>query len=175
MAVPGTRTWSAGEKITASRMNTEVRDALDFLLDPPRAHVYNSAGQVFANGTTVLCDWPDEAYDSQALHSGANSTRVTLVESGLWVCHLAIGFPDATYTTLTVNPRLNAGGVSTDGTSLRTEDFAPRDSGIVKWPFEFRASAGDHLEVFVTQTSGASRTSSAFSLAHGVQVRWVAI
>ena len=40
MAVPSQGTVAVGDKITASLWNDDVRDAVNFLISPPRVKVY---------------------------------------------------------------------------------------------------------------------------------------
>ena len=177
MAIPGVTLPVAGAKISAGTFGSEVDSAVAFLMDPPRCHAYNSTGQAFANGSTVLCTWDAEVYDwgTTPMHDNVtNPSRITVPETGLYDCAIFIALSSSiSYSQLDVNPRINAAGSSSGGSSIRTWACA-NGTGQVQLAFERRLTAGDYVEVFVTQTSGASRTSQAFSLGQGMQMRWVA-
>lgn len=178
MAIPGVTLPVAGAKVSATTFGAEVDNAVAWAQDPPRCHAYNSVGQAFANATTVLCTWDAEVYDwaTTPMHDTAtNPSRIIVPETGLYDCKIFIALSSTiTYTGLDVNARINAAGSSAGGTSIRTWACA-NSTGQVQIPFERRLTAGDYVEVFVTQTSGASRTSQGFSLGQGMQMRWVAL
>ena len=69
--------------MTAARLNTEVRDALDFLLDPPRLWAYDASGLALANATTTLITFDSEIYDTDTMHStSTNTSRCTFTTAG---------------------------------------------------------------------------------------------
>jgi hypothetical protein len=175
--VPGTRTWTAGERPSASLLNTELRDSLDFLLNPPACHVYDGAGVVLTNATSTLITWSAELFDTDTMHStSSNTSRIVFTTAGTYCIKINLSVPAATYTVFTINARLNAAGSSSGGTSLRTEAFDDHTmQNIGTWVWERPFSAADYIEFFVTQTSGANRTLDAFTLGTYAEARWVSI
>ena len=176
--IPNPRTWSPSEVLTAPRMNAELRDALAFLLDPPRCHAYDASSLALPNATTTLITFDSEIYDTDAMHStSSNTSRVTFTTAGLYEVHYRITLGGGTaITQLDLMARLNAEGFTSGGTSLRTQ---PWESGgsLKTAELQFRRffSAGDYIELFATQTSGATRNLSALSLGTMAQARWVGV
>ena len=176
--IPTPRTWSPGEILTAPRMNAELRGALAFLLDPPRCHAYDASSLALPNATTTLVTFDSEVYDTDAMHStSSNTSRVTFTTAGLYEVHYRITLGGGTaITQLDLMARLNAAGAPTGGTSLRTQPF--ESGGSLKTAeLQFRRFfyAGDYIELFATQASGATRNLSALSLGTMVQARWVGV
>ncbi len=71
MATPSPASWAAAAILTAAQLNTQLRDALKFLLNPPQVKAYPSTSQNVTTGTTVAIALDLEAYDRAA---GAAST-----------------------------------------------------------------------------------------------------
>ena len=175
--IPGTRTWSVGEYFTATRANTELRDAEDFLLNVPACHVWDSVGVSLINATATLLTWDSEIFDTDAMHSiASNTSRITFTTAGTYVIKINLSVPGATYTVFSINWRLNAAGSSSGGTSLRSESFDDHTmQNVGTWIWERAFTGGDYIEAFVTQTSGAHRTTDAFSLGTYAEARFVSI
>jgi len=176
--VPGTRTWSVGEDITASRLNLELRDALDFLLtDHPHCHVSDTTGTTMTNGTSTLVPFDGETYDNDTMHSTVtNNSRVNFTTAGLYEIMARVTITGGTtITTMDLNVRLNSAGSSSGGTSIRTQ---PWDTGgslkMAELYFHRPFAAADYIEVFLQQSSGANRTTSATTIGTMVQARWIA-
>ena len=74
MAIPVEDTISVGGKITAAWANSDVRDAVNFLIAPPRVHAYASAAQTLASPTVTLITFDSEQYDTDTMHSTASNT-----------------------------------------------------------------------------------------------------
>ena len=175
--IPGTRTWSVGEYFTATRANTEIRDAEDFLLNPPACHIHDSTGVVLSNATATQLFWNSESFDTDSMHDNATNTgRITFTTGGTYVVRINLSIPAATYTVFLINWRLNSAGSSSGGTSLRSEAYDDHTMQTVgTWVWERAFTAGDYIETFVTQTSGANRQCDAFSLGTYAEARFVSI
>ena len=84
MPVPVQRTWVVGEFPTAAMFNANVRDAVNFLLNPPAVLVYNGAIAI-AHATETYATFASERFDTENIHStGANTSRLTCTTPGLW-------------------------------------------------------------------------------------------
>jgi hypothetical protein len=165
MAYPSAaRTWAAAEKITAARLN-DIRDHLTALRQPPFVQAYDGAGVACANATSTLITFDSEANDNGATYDGAlhstssNTSRINLTTPGVWAISAYYALPSATYTAQVLNLRMNAAGSSSGGTSLRSAPFDPLQAPRLLLVREY-TSASDYVEMFVSQTSGASRTTS---------------
>jgi hypothetical protein len=81
------RTWIAGEVVTATVMNQDVRDNMTMVGNPPRCKVHRTATFSVSNNTITLLTWNDETrgYDTDSMHSTATNThRVNVNTSGLY-------------------------------------------------------------------------------------------
>lgn len=77
------RTWVTSEVVTASIMNTHVRDNLSELRTLHGCRVTKNATQSIATGSDVAVTFQTETYDTDGFHdTGANTERIT-VPSGL--------------------------------------------------------------------------------------------
>jgi hypothetical protein len=175
--IPATRTWAVGEIVTAARLNLELRDALDFLLNPPACHVSDGTGVSLVNSTATLMAWDSEQFDTDGMHSTVtNNSRITFVTAGTYCVKINLSVPGATYTVFTINARLNSAGSSSGGTSLRSESYDDHSmQNVGTWVWERAFAANDYIEFFVTQTSGANRTTDAFTLGTYAEARFVSI
>jgi hypothetical protein len=172
--IPGTRTWAVGEFITASRLNTEIRDALDFILNPPWCQPYDGAGIACANSTATLITMDSESEDSDAMHSTSSLTgRITIITAGVYEFQVYDQLPGATYTLHNLNPRVNSAGSSSGGTSIRTQTFETVASA--RMTFVRRFNAADEISFYITQTSGASRTTTTGNNVTGMTARLVSL
>lgn len=82
--VPSPRTWTVGELLTASKMNTDVRDGLNFLLSPPIAVLKASAGTSCGTSAhTAIAFAGTEDIDRDGGHStSVNTSRYTSATAG---------------------------------------------------------------------------------------------
>lgn len=168
--IPSQATKAVGEKVSAALWNDDVRDAVDYLLDPPRCQVYQATGQTFTNGAAAAAVTFDaETYDSDGMHDNVtNNSRITFVTAGTYILHVYTDLPAATYTVYTVTLRING------TTSIRTLAFVNPAGGFIRFTIERAFSASDYLEVLLTQTSGANRVAATGNNVTGVTARWVA-
>lgn len=180
VAVPVPYVAVAGAKAAASAFNAGVGSVLDYLMGTggngyPRAHIYSSTGLVFTNGVNRIINFDNETFDNDSMHDTVtNNSRITFTTAGLYDVDFLFTLPSATYTALDLNVRLNSAGSAAGGTSLRTQPFDTAGAGLTPFRFWRFFNAGDHIEFFLSQTSGANRTSSATSLASRAFVRWMA-
>ena len=81
--VPVSRTWVAGEIVTAAHFNTNIRDVLNWLLAPAICQASMASAQSIANITWVPLNFDTEAIDSTGMHSiVSNTDRFTAVYPG---------------------------------------------------------------------------------------------
>jgi hypothetical protein len=182
VAVPTPLNPTAGDVLSASAFNTGVKAVFDFLMNPPLCDLAMNVALAHVNSTATLETYDTEATDTDSMHStSSNPSRIVFTTAGRYHLGVYVFMPQVptTYSTYTVNLRLNAAGSSAGGTSLRSFSYgspggAPAQS-VTHLSRVF--SAGDYVETFVTQTSGSTRTTDA-SLglyANGFQARWVSV
>lgn len=125
-----------------------------FLANPPRCRVYNSANISHAtSGVAQALTFNSERYDTDTMHSTAvNTERITFTTGGTYdvFSHVAFAVNPTGYrqayirlnatTIIVADTRAAAPGEATHLTAATTYDF----------------SAGDYIEVYANQTSGAA-------------------
>lgn len=167
MAVP-----LAGQIIRAS-------DVITYEDAKPRLHAYDGTGLVCVDASVLkLMTWDTELYDTNSMHDPAvNPSRIIFTTAGLYEVDVQVILPSATYTAGLLNTRLNAAGASGGGTSLQNTAFnnaggsaQPSPRTIIKRAF----AAADYLEFWVSQTSGANRTTVAGAYSTRVYATYLA-
>ena len=91
---------------------------LQFILDPPRAQSFQAATPTtLADNVMTVLTWDANLYDSDGMWNAGQPTRLTVKTAGLYYCQAMARVPIAAYGDLSINPRMNAGGVAASGTS----------------------------------------------------------
>lgn len=154
--VPNPRTWTVGELLTAAKLNTDLRDGLNFLLAPPRAQLYRTTSQSTTTGVFAALQWDAENIDTDGGHStSTNNSRYTAQTSGwyevtasvLWAADSTAGFR---LTNVDVN---NSGFPQIYDMSTPMSD----NSCVLNPCGKVFLNVGDYVEVKVYQTSGGNR------------------
>ena len=97
-AVPVTRTWVAGEVVTAPHFNDNIRDVLLYLLARPLAVLRNTVSQTVSSATWASLLMNTEDADTAGGHStSSNTSRYTAVYPG-WYRHSGLYSPAANAT-----------------------------------------------------------------------------
>lgn len=152
MLVPNQRDWVVGEIVTAAMLNSNVRDAVDFLLDPPMCDLYQAAAQSIPNGALTALVWDTEVYDNDSAHSTVtNSSRITIQTPGWY--HVSAAYSmDLNTTGYRLVCLYKNGSVAKTGNRIApssNQTAAVLDAYL-------SVSAGDYLEIVVLQSSGAA-------------------
>lgn len=182
MAVPTPLNPTAGDVLSAASFNTGVKAVFDFLMNPPLCDLAMNSALAHANGVATLESYDTESNDTDSMHStSTNPSRIIFTTAGRYHLAAYVFMPQVptTYSTYTVNLRLNAAGSSAGGTSIRSFSYGTPGGTPAQTVTHLSRVflAGDYVEVFVTQSSGSTRTTDA-SLgvyANGFQARWVSV
>jgi hypothetical protein len=84
--IPSPPTFTVAQKLTAALMNSNVRDAVNFLIAQPLCAVTNSAVQSLATSTVTVVTFDTESTDSDNMHSTVtNTSRLTAVTPGWYM------------------------------------------------------------------------------------------
>lgn len=176
MATPAPRTWADMDAINAARLNTELRDVALALLSPPRCQAYAATTVACASGSSVLIPLDAELYDidwggaAGSSHSTVtNVSRVVIPYDGTWRIRFFWQWPSAP-TATAMNLRLNAAGSASGGSSLRTPPYSDRGG---EHHIERQFSAGDYVELFGNQSSGASQNISVGAHVTGISLQFI--
>lgn len=112
MAWTTPRTWTDGEVVTASIMNTHIRDNLLELRAAPTCRVYRSTS-LSLTGTVTLVDMNAESYDTGGWHSTtSNPSRVTPTQQGLYLVQGGASFATGAFDTEAILYRNGTGGTA---------------------------------------------------------------
>lgn len=154
LPVPVPRTFSVSETETGSYLNT-VRDALNFLLNPPEAVLKQATIQSIPNGALTSISLDASVNDSYGGHSNVtNNSRYTAVVTGWYWVSGVVGF-------------------ASNGTGQRVADFAVNGADLIYTQVWIPAitgaptavspkselvllNAGDYVELRGYQTSGGA-------------------
>jgi len=172
VTAPGT--WASADPMTAARLNTELRDQFIRLYGPPRCHAYQDAAspQSLTSSTTLVVltltkTSFDASYSGPTLLAAGN--RLTLPIAGLYLVTTALQIDEAATSTSNqrvLNIRRNSNNAPAGGTSHILRNRAGNASG---WAFSSNpteqtaaklvpCNANDHLQFFVSQNSGATKS-----------------
>ncbi|WP_327088529.1 hypothetical protein OIE66_40475 [Nonomuraea sp. NBC_01738] len=89
---PTPRTWVVGEVVTAAKMN-EIRDAFNFLLNPPIFELTHSGSISPATSTNALMPFNGETIDRDNGHNTVtNNSRYTSQTAGYYMLTGGVGF-----------------------------------------------------------------------------------
>lgn len=163
MAWTAVRTWVAGEIVTASIMNTHIRDNSQYLFDQiatpdrPGCKAYHSAAQSINTATATALAFDSEDFDSDAMHSTVtNNTRIT-IPTGKGGKYNVWGF-NQWQANATGNRQLSVrkNGVATDLLLMFQVSLGGGASMMQSLAGELSLAAGDYVEMFVTQNSGGA-------------------
>ena len=157
--IPVPRTWAVTDDISAARLNTEVRDAENFLLAYPQLAVTNGAVVTHTTGTQTLLAWDTETYDTDVMHDTAtNNSRLKAPTAGMYSVEFNITYAANATGVRSVNLRLNSAGSSVGGTSLQIwrVNATSASAATVTGTWRQRMAAADYVELFGLQTSGGN-------------------
>lgn len=169
--VPVPRTFNVTEFETAAYLNS-VRDALNFLLNPPIAVVYDAASQSVGNNTftPMVCD--STTWDTYGGHSNTtNNSRYTAQVAGFYALFGSVAFgPNATGFR---GIALYKNSVALANPSYET--FVAAASGTngvnIQATGQVQLNAGDFVECYIYQSSGGALSLAAG--ASGFSTTWI--
>ncbi|HEY6021598.1 MAG TPA: hypothetical protein VIY48_17545 [Candidatus Paceibacterota bacterium] len=156
--VPAEITWVSGQVVTAAQLNTNLRDAVNFLINKPTCQVRQTVSQNLTTGSAAAIAFDTEDVDNDNMHSTTtNTTRLTAVTSGRY--HVGGGYCAASTTgRKEVWVRINGGDVN------GTESGVPGGSAVATGPalrgVSIFLNAGNYTELWVFQDSGGTIATS---------------
>lgn len=179
MAVPSQGTVAVGDKITASLWNDDVRDAVNFLISPPRVKVYKTANQSIATSAWACLTWDAEAFDSDTMHNNVTSnSRITFTTAGTYQITYNVFW--ANNATGLRNHKIELNGTTTEGSGTDViEPFAispvaaTHTGASISFIQSF--SANDYIQAFAWQNSGGALNLAGTTESHSsLSAIWVA-
>lgn len=156
--LPSPRTWTVGELLTASKLNTDLRDGLNFLLAPPLAMLVKSGTQSIPNNTATAVTWETEQIDRDGGHSTSSQTSRYVCQTTGW--YQIVG--TVRWTNLVTGGELRAAQFRKNGSSYLPGSSNATKSGatsvytvqVVTTLVQLVVS--DYVELIVQQDSGGA-------------------
>ena len=158
-AVPSSRTWVAGEIVTAAYMNNTIRDVENYLLAPPLFLGRQTVAQTLTTGTFTAVTFDAEDVDSAGGHStSVNTSRYTAQYTGWYWPGGGVGF--AANTTGRRNSEWRTNGATViSGSGFYASANAGAGNvvkiGTISLPIFLNATT-DYLEMLALQDSGGN-------------------
>lgn len=165
--VPVPRTWTTGEVVTDAELNKEVRDAISFLLSPPRA-VVTVLGAPFniatGNSTGPITAWDTVLSNGDTMWSPSKPSRLTANTPGRYQLAIYIHFPYSSGSPtgdLHVGLALNSNGAAWGSATQLEEDSRPGSTSArlgtsCSLIFEQFLNTGDYIEAHAWQYTGGT-------------------
>jgi hypothetical protein len=179
MAVPSQGTVAVGDKITASLWNDDVRDAVDFLISPPRVKVYKTASQSIGDASWACLTWNAEAFDTDTMHSNVTAnSRITFNTAGTYLITLNCFW--ANNATGLRNHTVEKNGTTTQGSGpevIQPFAISPVAASYTGASISVVATfaANDYIQAFVWQNSGGALNLVGTTQSHSsLSANWIA-
>lgn len=158
MAWNNPKTWASGNVLTASDMNTYVRDNTLYLYAQsglsPSCRVYNNAAISVENDGPVALTFNTERWDTDDMHSTVSNTgRLTCATPGIYHVYGSIRFASNNTGNRFVSIRKNG---SETWASNRVMAIQQGKVTMVSVATEVLLDTGDYVELLAYQSSGGA-------------------
>jgi hypothetical protein len=154
--IPVEITWTTGQVVTAAQLNSNLRDAVNFLLSWPVCELRQTVAQSVANNTDTPLSMDAEEIDTDNMHSTVtNTSRVTAQTAGRFQLSGGTSYASNTTGRRAASYRLN--GAPMLGTQAAitaagaTADVQPTGRTLTTY-----LNVGDYVELVAYQDSGGS-------------------
>jgi hypothetical protein len=156
-----------GEFVDDAKLNgiNGIRDALRFLLDPPRCKVRQTAAQSIPTGAWTPLTFPTEDYDNEAtaaylsgtgMHDPAsNPSRLTAQTAGSYLCIGIIYYATNSAGVRGAKFTINGAVQPSSQTLVQASSTATRSTGVTNTNI-LALSVGDYVELQGFQDSGGA-------------------
>lgn len=184
--VPSPSTETTGVTTTAAQLNSDIRDATNFLLAPPNCVVTTTATTNISSGTPagLLNTWASAVVMNDNQWTSGTPSRLTAMTPGLYEISLYLHYNYVTYTGTQmaicgIALNNNGGGwLSNNGANRLAEDtrVLSNSSSLgtsISIEIELFMNAGDYVEAYTAQTSGSTATISSGVFSASFGIRWV--
>jgi hypothetical protein len=147
------KTWAVGDILTASDVNTYVRDNTNFLNAPPSARVYNDAAISINNDTITALTFNSERWDTDTIHNtSTNTNRLTCQTAGLYLIHGHVRFASN-------NTGYRIAGIRLNGSTQIANQKTGATQGtttVLSVSTVYLLTASDYVELVAYQDSGGA-------------------
>lgn len=172
MAWTDPKTWADDVVVTASELNTHVRDNLNELRGAQTCRVYRSVTQSLNNDTQTLIGFNAESSDVPGWHSTAtNDARITPTIAGLYLVVGAVSF--AVNGTGTREVRIYKNGLSGDAVAATGRGVTVNGTNNVSWICTAVWPANGTSDYF--SLAGWQDSGGALNVNAGEHVTWLSV
>jgi len=162
--VPVQITWVSGQVVTAAQMNANVRDAVNFLLNPPAAAVRQTVAQTLTTAVSTAITMDIEDRDNDGMHStSSNTSRLTANTPGWYLAAGGVTFVANATGSRTTFWRLNGTTVQPALGGNQVTASAGASSRVPCAPYHFFLNVTDYLEILGNQNSGGNLNTEALT------------
>lgn len=167
--IPTFPTLVDGQIVTATDF-AAIKAVSDFWALTPRCYAYQNTGQSLSNSTSTAITLDAEVYDvvqsgdSPSHDTATNNTRLVCRTTGKYEITGQVQFASNATGTRQAQIRLNAAGSGAGGTLLAAATQSPLtgiSTSVSVLPIEAQLAAGDYIEIFGVQSSGAALNTTA--------------
>lgn len=173
LPVPVPRTFSVSEVETAAYFNS-LRDALNYLINPPLAVLYQGVVQSIPNSAFTPVTFDTTLTDTYGAHSNVtNNSRYTAQVAGWY--DLDAGFSlSASNTTGARDGQWakNGSAITTPGAGIVIGGSASNTATLPMPGLQVFLSVGDYVELWVFQNSGGAINSNIATFTSYMSIRW---
>lgn len=168
-------TSDAASWLVLGKVGASSSDAEEFT--PPQVKAWNSTLVTLANSTTTVIPLQTELWDSTGtMHdTTTNTSRLVAPIDGRYLILANLGFVQNAVGRRICQVRLNAAGAGAGGIPISEENHmaSPLGSTVIGTKFEYDLIAGDYVEMFGNQTSGAPLDSADVVHQTWMSMRWM--
>lgn len=158
--VPVTRTWVAGEVVTASYMNNNITAPIGWLLAPAICRVRQTVAQSLPNNTQTALTFDSEDVDSTGMHSTVSNTdRMAAVYPGWYRTGGGASIANAAISTARA-ALWDVNGTSLNGSTAQVPPSASGITGVAARSILVYLNVGDYLRLKAFQNSGGAVNTS---------------
>lgn len=133
----------------------QVRDNLEFLIDPPVCSAFHDTTQIVATSTFTTLNANSEQFDNDGMHSTvSNTSRLTAVTAGRFLIAITIAFQASTTGSRALAWRLN--GAGSDFQRAAVPAATAGVETVLSTCFPLVLGVGDFIEARAWQNSGGN-------------------
>lgn len=169
--VPTFDDWAAGEKPTAEKMTTNIRDAGNFFRLPPLCVLRRNTDLALVAATTTAVPWQTVDVDNDGMFDAGNPTRITAMTPGWYQLTGAAVFEPHATGFRQAEYRRNGLDVFSGIVAL-SAGASPHS--ILPFVGMVRLEAADYVEAIVYQNSGGALDLRAVNNSPRFELKWVA-
>lgn len=173
MAYTTPKSWATNDLLTATDMNTHIRDNISWLAtDKPTVRAKRTSNQSIPNATFTILTFDGEDWDSASMHSTVSNAGRLTIPTGGGGKYLVGGFM---YWQANVTGRRVARLYKNVDTNILIEQEFTVNAGISSGSVTAMDSAvaGDFFEIKVLQTSGGALNVDAVSVVAYFWCTWM--